>query len=542
MLMEDSGMTRFRAAADRNLQALILPLLAALLFGLGPVGCGGNGDEGAVGSDAGAAQAQAELPAVKIPEPAVIQELRVKLQIAFGALRKGDAQSAVDYIDASLRLVPDSAVLYYYQAVAQASLGNLDGAIASLEKTASLGFCDPAKIENDPTLSGLLERPEWPAIREQMAAARAAFRTPDTVSYRRHDPAGEPDFTSLTELQQHYDEAMQEKAALMSIYSDCEVLPHVWDVLNHKLAGLEKYRPKAAASEALDIDIEFLKTVSSYEDPGQAPWLPSTVDIIHRTATDFIARHPDEAEPCAQAVYLDVRAQMLGQATERIADFSDAELTEAVGKLIAVDDRYPGTAGALFALTEALELLVRNRGADAAALAPVVRRLKPQYDHHPGMRQLGYRIQPYVLVVEGLPAFTVTDLDGRAWNTADLGGKVVLIDFWATWCGPCRREIPTLIEMYDKYKDMGFEIIGISLDKPTDVTREKLLEWAANEKMTWPLVYEEKFWSSTGVKECGVTAIPFPVLVDRAGNVIAAGEGASAHNLRDQLARLFGES
>jgi thiol-disulfide isomerase/thioredoxin len=320
------------------------------------------------------------------------------------------------------------------------------------------------------------------------------------------------------------------------------VLPHVWDVLNRKLAGLEKYRPKAPPGEALDTDIEFLKTVSSYEDPGQAPWLPSTVEIIHRTATDFIARHPGEAEPCAQAVYLDARAQLLGLPTETVENLSDADLTEAVDRLISVDSRYPGTAGALFALVEALELLARGRGADAATLAPVVRKLKPQYDHHPGMRQLGYRIQPYVLVVEGLPAFTVTDLDGREWNTADLDGKVVLIDFWATWCGPCRREIPTLIEMYGKYKELGFEILGISLDRPTDVTREKLLEWAANEKMTWPLVYEEKFWSSTGVKECGVTAIPFPVLVDRAGEVVAAGEGATAQNLRDQLARLFGES
>lgn len=100
---------------------------------------------------------------------------------------------------------------------------------------------------------------------------------------------------------------------------------------------------------------------------------------------------------------------------------------------------------------------------------------------------------------------------------SSLKGKVVLIDFWASWCGPCRKELPNVKKVYDKYKNKGFEIYGVSLDKE----RDAWLQAIAEEKLTWPQVSDLKFWQSEAVQIYAIQAIPFTVLLDKEGNIIA---------------------
>ena len=83
------------------------------------------------------------------------------------------------------------------------------------------------------------------------------------------------------------------------------------------------------------------------------------------------------------------------------------------------------------------------------------------------------------------PPFTVTALDGSKFNLDAMGGRVVLIDFWATWCGPCRQTLPEVKEIYAALHDRGFEIVGVSLDSDKD----KLKEFIHEEKMTWPEIF-----------------------------------------------------
>ena len=100
---------------------------------------------------------------------------------------------------------------------------------------------------------------------------------------------------------------------------------------------------------------------------------------------------------------------------------------------------------------------------------------------------------------------------------SSLKGKVVLIDFWASWCGPCRKEIPNVKKVYDKYKNKGFEIYGVSLDKE----RDAWLQAIAEEKLTWPQVSDLKFWQSEAAQIYAVQSIPFTVLIDKEGIIIA---------------------
>ena len=104
-------------------------------------------------------------------------------------------------------------------------------------------------------------------------------------------------------------------------------------------------------------------------------------------------------------------------------------------------------------------------------------------------------------------------LDGTKFNLADMKGKVVLIDFWATWCGPCVAEMPTVKKAYDKYHPAGFEVVGISLDTDKDA----VLKFIKKNGITWPQYFDGKQWSNDISFRFGIEAIPAEWLVDKKG-------------------------
>jgi thiol-disulfide isomerase/thioredoxin len=116
------------------------------------------------------------------------------------------------------------------------------------------------------------------------------------------------------------------------------------------------------------------------------------------------------------------------------------------------------------------------------------------------------------------PDIALTDPDGNIRKLSSLKGKVVLIDFWASWCGPCRKENPNVVAVYQKYHDLGFEIYSVSLDKD----RDSWLKAIAKDNLLWPdHVSDLKYWKSEGAAAYGVTSIPYTVLVDKKGRIVA---------------------
>ncbi len=106
-----------------------------------------------------------------------------------------------------------------------------------------------------------------------------------------------------------------------------------------------------------------------------------------------------------------------------------------------------------------------------------------------------------------------TAVDGRSVDLAKLKGKVVLIDFWATWCGPCLGEVPDVKKTYDQFHAKGFEIVGISLDKDKD----KLTQFVAEHKMEWPQFFDGLYWRNKYARQFGIESIPAMWLIDKKG-------------------------
>ena len=145
-------------------------------------------------------------------------------------------------------------------------------------------------------------------------------------------------------------------------------------------------------------------------------------------------------------------------------------------------------------------------------------KIDPKLNNHPYTKQLDEYIRLADFGVGSvMPNFTLKTPDGKDISLKDFKGKYVLVDFWASWCGPCLREMPNVVKLYKECKGKNFEIFGVSLDNKKDAWVKAI---KAN-GMKWPQGSDLKGWGSEPARLCNVSAIPFTVLIDPEGEVIA---------------------
>ncbi|MEO0470726.1 MAG: TlpA disulfide reductase family protein [Bacteroidota bacterium] len=288
----------------------------------------------------------------------------------------------------------------------------------------------------------------------------------------------------------------------------------------------ERFQQRAAMVDSLDQANPFLAKL----------FRPRLVPLFD--ANDNPNGYQNEMDHYAQEFLKNVDlADPVYQRTPVIAD----NMQGFIQNLFANPDRFP-TASAQAALDAVLDRMPQGSLLHRNALARTVQALDrirstafldyaPRYieQYHPQGNALAYlqsRIPAFKqqiarekkLAIGAMPPeISLPTPEGQEFQLSSLRGKVVLLDFWASWCKPCRRENPNVVRAYQKYKDKGFDILSISLDR----SREPWLQAIEADNMSWHHVSDLKFWQSEAAKAYQVSSIPATFLLDREGKIVA---------------------
>jgi peroxiredoxin len=133
------------------------------------------------------------------------------------------------------------------------------------------------------------------------------------------------------------------------------------------------------------------------------------------------------------------------------------------------------------------------------------------------------------------PEFTQNDTLDQPVSLSSFRGKYLLIDFWASWCGPCRQENPNVVKVFNQFKDRGFTVLGVSLDRPGQ--KDKWMKAIHDDQLTWTHVSDLQFWDNAVSKQYGIRAIPQNLLLDPTGKIIA--KNLRGEDLVKKMAEIF---
>jgi peroxiredoxin len=179
-------------------------------------------------------------------------------------------------------------------------------------------------------------------------------------------------------------------------------------------------------------------------------------------------------------------------------------------------------------------------GADYIDIAPLFNGLSPAVQQSVQGKAFAARLPKLKAVALGAtaPEFAEADTSGKIVSLSSFRGKYVLVDFWASWCGPCRHENPNVVKAFNKYKGQKFTIIGVSLDRPG--AKDKWLKAIHTDGLTWTQLSDLKFWDSKTAGLYAVRGIPQNFLLDPDGKII--GKNLRGDDLEDKLAEIFGKA
>ena len=219
----------------------------------------------------------------------------------------------------------------------------------------------------------------------------------------------------------------------------------------------------------------------------------------------------------AQDSLLQVQTAQLGQKVDSLYAYTRSTLTSSKSPALTmmVLGYYQNMAG-----NPAFGL----RGFDNTEVAEMVTSLAKQFPAHQGVTAVDAMIKQQQQTSKGLtgqtaPEFSLPDPNGKPVSLRSFRGKYVLVDFWASWCKPCRMENPVVVAAHQQFKNRNFTVLGVSLDQPG--AKDDWMTAVMKDGLTWTQVSDLKFWDSPVVSLYKITGIPYNVLIDPQGKIVA---------------------
>ncbi len=289
----------------------------------------------------------------------------------------------------------------------------------------------------------------------------------------------------------------------------------------------EKELDEATALMSVDLRFQILRVLESRGDEKAAADREKFVDILLKHKLPKVA---DRGKVYSLAGRIGNLGELKADGRQKLID----DIAKFIGEGEVTQERFELASTPPELLAQLGDNELAAKASEAFAVAFESRKDERAAELVDRLRSTGRR---YGLVGKPMEVKGKT-IEGQDFNLQQLKGKVVLVDFWATWCGPCLQEMPHVRELYEGYHGKGFDVVGVSLDNK----REVLQEFLAAEKLPWVQLYSESEgdsgWGNPIARYYGISAIPTAILIGKDGNVVSL--NANGRELTRLLEKLLG--
>ncbi len=479
-------------------------LSAGLIFTMLFAGCGDKEEKKAPETPVQTAEEQPSELEMKF------EKFRDSYGRANGLYESGDYENAETAYLEALEIAPGNISALYNLACTYALHGKQKEALVTLRKAVEGGWWNNAHLDRDTDLESIRNTDGFKEIYNLTPVLENSFRQKWNSVYGNSTAKGKS-FVNLQELKNHYKTKQEELYNGSFLMSDVAYREKNYAIMQEMLASLKmmdwEHNP--------DVYFEVL-TLYYFGNEGDR-------EESAKLYGNFIRNY--EGDAVAKAMYGYARANM-----DKLKNPDEAQKT--IDELTA---KYPESRWAAMAYADqALNLYYS--GDEDKAYQTYLKAVDSAGSDKDASAYLKENLWFYEYNRVGLPSFEASDWDGKPFLLDEYKGKVLMMDFWATWCGPCVAEIPNVVKAYQDYNGKGFEIVGISLDQ--GMTADALRTWCSDKKMPWRQIYDGKGWEASLAKTFNIRAIPSMLIIDREGKVHEARRGEA---LVAQISELVGK-